>query len=155
MSYQEKKSLTNIISSIVITAVYGVLVYQRYLNGSLDDSNIFRFWAIILLIFIPISIIARIIIMIIFHFLEAVIQAAQGKELEDVIDDVVDERDKMIQMKSSVIAMYIFSLGFVIALFSQLFNVSNHLFFIIIIVTGVIMDVVSESLMMRYYRRGV
>ncbi len=155
MSYQEKQSLTNIISSIIITAVYAVVMYQRYLNGSLDDSNIFRFWAIVILIFIPISIIARIVIMIIFHIIESVIQAAQGKELEDEIADVVDERDRMIQMKSMAISMYIFSLGFVVALFSQLFDVSNHLFFIILIITGVITDVVSESLMIRYYRRGV
>jgi hypothetical protein len=155
MSYQEKKSLTNIISSILITTIYAVIVYQRYLNGTMDDSNIFKFWAIIILVFIPISIVARIIIMIVFHIVESVIQAAQGNEVEEVIDEAIDERDKLIQMKSSQVAMYIFYLGFIIALIVQLFDVSNHSFFIIMLVAGVITDVVSESLMMRYYRRGV
>ena len=154
MSYQEKKSLTNIISSVVITTVYAVIIYQKYLDGVLDDSNIFRFWAIVILIFIPISIIARIIILIIYHILEAIVQTSKGKDIDDVIDDVVDEREKLIQMKSNSISMYIFSLGFILALATQLFDVSNHLFFIVIITSGLIMDVVSESLMIRYYRRG-
>lgn len=154
MSYQEKKSVTNIISSLLITTVYGVIMYQRYLNGSIEDSNIFRFWAIIILVFIPISIVARIIIMIIFHILESVVQAAQGKEVEDSMS-AIDERDKLVSMKSNSIAMYIFSLGFMVALVTQMFDVSNHVFFIVIIIFGLITDVTSESLMIRFYRRGV
>lgn len=154
MSYKEKQSITNIISSILITTLYAVIMYQRYLDGGLDYSSVFKLWAIVILIFIPISIVARIIIMIFFNIFESVLQAAKGEELEDNMD-IVDERDKLIQMKSSAIAMYIFSLGFIIALITQLFDVSNHLFFIIMIIAGLITDVVSESLMIRYYRRGL
>lgn len=153
MTFNEKKSLTNIFSSIIITTIYAIIIYQKYLNGVLDDSNIFRFWAIIIMIFIPISIIARIIILIVFHILESVVQAVKGKDLEDEID-IVDERDKLIQMKASSFSMYIFVLGFVIALTTQLFEVSNHIFFIVLIITGFITDIVSESIIIRYYRRG-
>jgi hypothetical protein len=154
MTYNEKKSLTNIISSILITTIYAVVIYQKYLNGTLDDANIFKFWAIIILIFIPISIVARIIIMIIFHIIESVFQTVKGEEIEDEMD-IVDERDKLIQVKSSAISMYVFALGFIVALVTQLFNVSNHVFFIVLIVAGLISDIVSESLIIRYYRRGV
>ncbi len=154
MSYQEKQSVTNIISSILITTVYAIVMYQKYLNGGLDYSNIFKLWAVVILIFIPISIAARIIILIIFNILESVVQAAKGEELSDEMN-IVDERDKLIQMKSSAIAMYIFSLGFIIALLTQLFDVSNHLFFIVMIAAGLVTDVVSELLVFRYYRRGV
>lgn len=154
MTYNEKMSLTNIISSILITTIYAIIVYQKYLNGSFDNSDIFKLWAIIILIFIPISIVARIIIMIIFHILEAAVQAAQGKDIEDEMD-IVDERDKFIQMKASTISIYIFSLGFILALATQLFDVSNHVFFIVLVIAALITDIVSESLMIIYYRRGV
>ncbi len=154
MTYNEKKSVTNIFSSVLITTIYAIVIYQKYLNGVLDDSDIFRFWAIIILIFIPISVVARIIIMIVFHILESVVQASQGKNIDDEID-IVDERDKHIQMKASAITMYIFVLGFVLALVTQLFDVSNHVFFIVLVVAGLITDIVSESLIIRYYRRGV
>lgn len=154
MSYNEKKSVTNIISSLLITIIYAIVVYQKYLNGALDASDIFRFWAIVILVFIPISIVARIIIMIVFHIFEAVLQAAKGKDIEDEMD-IVDERDKLIQMKTSATSMYIFAFGFIIALVTQLFEVSHHIFFIVLIIAGLITDIVSESLMIRYYRRGV
>ena len=153
MSYNEKKSVTNILSSLLITTIYAIIIYQKYLNGGLDPSNIFKFWAIIILIFIPISILARIIIMIIFHIFEAVLLAAKGKDIEDEMD-IVDERDKLIQMKTSATSMYIFVFGFIIALATQLFDVSQHIFFIVLIIAGVITDIVSESLIIRYYRRG-
>jgi hypothetical protein len=154
MTYNEKKSVTNIFSSVLITTIYAIIIYQKYLNGALDDSNIFRFWAIIILIFIPISIAARIIIMIIFHILESVVQASKGKSIDDEID-IVDERDKFIQMKASATSMYIFIIGFVLALVTQLFDVSNHVFFIVLIAAGLITDLVSELLIIRSYRRGV
>ncbi|MCK4551532.1 MAG: hypothetical protein KAU02_01350 [Tenericutes bacterium] len=154
MTYNEKKSLTNIVSSVLITTIYAIIIYQKYLNGVLDDTNIFKFWAIIILIFIPISIVARIIIMIIFHILESIVQTAKGNDIEDEMD-IVDERDKFIQVKASATSMYIFGLGFVLALVTQLFDVSNHIFFIVLMIAGLITDIVSESLMIRYYRRGV
>ncbi len=154
MSYQEKKSLTNIISSILITGIYSLVIYQKYLNGSFDTSNIFRFWAIIILIFIPISIVARIIIMIVFHVLESVVQTAKGEEV-DLDMDITDERDKLIEMKAAKISMMVFALGFVIALAVQLLDVSNHSFFIIMIFAGFLSEVVSDTLSIIYYRKGV
>lgn len=154
MSYQEKKSVTNIISSILITGVYALIMYQKYLSGSLDDSNIFKFWAIIFLIFIPISIVARIIIMIIFHILEAIVQTAKGNEFDDELE-IEDERDKFIQMKASKISLIVFFLFFILAFVTQLFNVSHHLFFITLILGGFLTDLTSEIFTIKYYRKGV
>lgn len=154
MSYQEKKSVTNIISAIVITGVYAYIMYQRYLNGAMDDSNIFKFWAIIILVFIPISIIARIIIMIVFHIIEAIVQTAKGEEFDGTMD-IVDERDKLISLKATRLSLAIFTSGFMVALISQLFDISNHIFFITLFAFGLLSDVVSEVQMIMHYKKGV
>lgn len=153
MTYNEKKSVANIASGIIITLIYGLIMYQRYLNGLLDDSNVIKMWAVVILIFIPISVIARIIIMIVFHIVEAIVQNVKGNDIEEEMD-IVDERDKLIQMKASSTSMFIFAIGFIIALITQLFDVSNHLFFIVMVIAGLATDVVSEAMMIRYYRRG-
>ncbi len=153
MSYQESKSLTNIFSSIIITGIYTLIVYQRYLNGNVDTTDIFRFWAIVILIFIPISIVARIIIMIIFSIGTAIVQTAQGEEAE--VMDVIDERDKLIELKATKISLIIFSLGFILALVTQVINMNNHVFFITLIGAGVITEIVSELFTIIYYRKGV
>ncbi len=153
MSYNEKKSITNIVSSIIITGVYAIIIYQKYLNGSIDATNVFKFWAIIILIFIPISIIARIIIMIIFSIINAVVQTAKGEDLDEA--DLVDERDKLIELKVTKASLIVFSLGFVLALVTQAFNMSNHMFFITLMLAGVITEIVSETMTIMYYRKGV
>lgn len=153
MTYQETKSLTNIISTIAITGIYAIIIYQRVLNGIADTSDVFKFWALTILIFIPISIAARIIIMIIFSIINATVQTAKGEEID--IDDVVDERDKLIELKSMRISLIIFSLGFIIALGTQLIDMSHHMFFITLIAFGLISEIVSDISMIVYYRKGV
>lgn len=155
MSYKEKMKVANIVSSVVITTVYAIIMYQRYLNGTISDENIFRFWAVVILIFIPISIVARIIILILFNISNAVVETAKGNDFEEEMDDITDERDKLIERKANYIGMFVFSAGFILALVSQLFDVSNHLFFIILVVAGFMTDILSESLAIVYYRRGV
>ena len=153
MSYQESKSLTNILSTIIVTGVYALIVYQRYLNGAVDTTDVFRFWAITILIFIPISVVARIVIMIIFTIINTVVQTAKGEEADNV--DFVDERDKLIELKTMRISLMIFALGFILALVTQVTNMSNHMFFITIIIFGVISDIASEVITIFYYRKGV
>jgi hypothetical protein len=153
MSYQESKSLTNIVSTIIITGIYAIIIYQRVLNGISDTSDIFRFWSMTILIFIPISVVARIIIMVVFSIINAVIQTAKGEDLD--IDDIVDERDKLIELKTMRISLIVFSLGFILALVTQAINMSNHMFFITLISFGVISEIVSDTSTIIYYRKGV
>ena len=153
MSQQESRSLTNILSTIIITGVYALIVYQRYLNGTIDTSDVFRFWAIAILIFVPISVVARIIILIIYAIGNSVVATAKGEEPEDI--DFTDERDKLIELKSTKISLVVFSLGFLLALATQAANMSNHLFFITLIIVGVITEVVSEIATIIYYRKGI
>jgi len=153
MSYQESRSLTNIISTILITGIYSLVVYQRYLNGVADTTDVFRFWALTILIFIPISIVARIIIMIIFSIINAAIQTAKGEEADEL--EITDERDKLIELKATKISLIVFSIGFILALVTQITSMSHHMFFIALIIFGVISEIVSETMTIIYYRKGI
>lgn len=153
MSYQEKKSLTNIISSVVITIIYAIIMYQRYSNGAFDTTNVMKLWAIIILIFIPISIVAKIIIEIMFRITDNVVSTVKGEEVDE--GDIVDERDRLIGLKATQISMAVFVIGFMLALISQVMNMSNHTFFIILVVFGLLSELASETMTILYYRKGV
>jgi hypothetical protein len=153
MSYQESKSLTNIISTILITGIYALVVYQRYLNGVGDINDIFRFWSITILVFIPISIVARIIIMIIFSIINTAVQTAKGEEAGEL--EITDERDKLIELKATRISLIVFSIGFILALVTQVTSTSHHMFFITLIIFGVFSEIVSETVTIIYYRKGI
>ncbi len=153
MTYQERKTLIDIISSVLIFGIYGFIVYQRYLNGAVDTTDVFVFWSRFILILIPITIVAKIITVIIFTIMNSIVTEVTGGEEDDV--NLVDERDKLIDLKTVRNSMVFFSLGFVLALASQLVGFSNHAFFIIIVVFGLMGDLFGGASKIWYYRRGV
>lgn len=152
MSYQEKRSLFNIVVSIIITVFYFITINAKYQNGAFDTTNMLRFWAVVILIFIPVSIISRIIAMILYRIFGEITDEVRG-EKED--RDVIDERDKLIELKSNKVAQIVFILGFIGALFTLLFNASVSVFFILMLASGFVGDLASNIMQIVYYRRGI
>ncbi|XMB67045.1 hypothetical protein RI065_00580 [Mycoplasmatota bacterium zrk1] len=151
MSYQEKRNLFNIVVSSIITVIYFITINTKYQNGAFDTSNMLRFWAVVILIFIPVSVISRIIALILFRIYGAITDEVRG-EKED--RDVIDERDKLIELKSNKVAQIIFILGFIGALFTLLFNASVSVFFILMLASGFVGELASNIMQIVYYRRG-
>ncbi|QVK20756.1 hypothetical protein KHQ82_10670 [Mycoplasmatota bacterium] len=151
MSYQEKRNLFNIVVSSIITVIYFIIINTKFQNGAFDTSNMLRFWAVVILIFIPVSVISRIIALILFRIYGAISDEVRG-EKED--RDVIDERDKLIELKSNKVAQIIFILGFIGALFTLLFNASVSVFFILMLASGFVGELASNIMQIVYYRRG-
>lgn len=61
MSQNERNSVISLIVSISVTAPYLFHVFSRYQSGAFSPTEELRFWAIAILILIPIRIIAEII----------------------------------------------------------------------------------------------
>ena len=147
MSYQERRSLVNLISSIVIMALYTAYMMQRYPAASPYSPAIFRFWGSFYLILIPVAIVARIIIYIVF----AIVNAIATREEEPPI---TDERDKLVELKASQNSLYVFALGFVLAMGSLVVEQPPSVMFIILIGAGVVSEIISDISQFYFYRRG-
>lgn len=152
MTYQERRSLTNILMTIVITLVYALIIINKYNNGDFDTSNMMRFWSLIIVVYIPISIAARIVLMIVFRIFGEIKDEVSGNK--EIDRDIVDERDKLIELKSNRNSGIIFAFGFIAALVSQLFDASISTFFIIMLAGGVLADIMTSVSEIFYYRRG-
>lgn len=152
MSYQERRSLFNIFLSIITSLVYGLIILSRYNNGLMDTSNMFRFWSIVILLVIPVTIVSKIIALIIFRIFGEIFDEISGKK-ED--RDIVDERDKLIELKSDRFSQYVFALGFILGLVSQLFTDNVSYFFIIMISGGFLSELSTSIMQIVYYRKGV
>ena len=147
MSYQEKRSLVNLVSTILITALYAAYMMQRYPAGNAYSPEVFRFWGSFFLILIPVSIVARIVIYIIFH----IINAVTTREEEPPI---TDERDRLIELKSGQMSLYVFTAGFVLAMVSLVADMPPSVMFIILICAGVVSEMLSDITQFYFYRRG-
>jgi len=122
MDYQQKKSIVSIVESVAVVAVYCIYVLGKLRQGavSMEDT---RFFAVTMLTFIGIGIAFTIAIQVVFHVLLSVSIAVrerekESKEIEHAINAamVEDERDKIIDLKSTRIPYMAAMLGFVAGL---------------------------------------
>jgi hypothetical protein len=147
MSYQERRSLVNIISSVVIPALYSAVMIRRYPDVDPYAREIFQFWGAFFLILIPVSIAARILIYIVFAILNAI--ATREEDLP-----VTDERDRLIALRGGQLSMAVFAFGVMLAMGALVVDLPPAAMFIILICAGVASEVVSELAQFYFYRRG-
>ena len=148
MSYQEKQNIVNIFSGLLVTVIYALLVYQRHLQGNFDQTEDFRTWGIIFLIFIGISIVVRVIIQIIFHIANAIATREENIPVED-------ERDQLIKLKATRNSYYAFTSGFVLSVVGLALGMPVHWIFIAFVGFGLIAEILDNGSQIYYYRKGI
>jgi hypothetical protein len=147
MSFQERRSLVNLISTILITALYSAYMVQSYPDASPYSPDVFRFWGSFFLILIPVSIVARIVIYIVFYIVNTI--ATRQEE-----PTITDERDNLIELKATRYSLYVFGVGVLLAMGSLVIDMPPSVMFIILICAGVVSEMVSEISQFYFYRRG-
>ncbi|WP_420489167.1 hypothetical protein [Neobacillus vireti] len=147
MTYQEKKSIVSFISAILIFGTYCLYMYPRY-PGSLESPETFRYWGYFVLILLVFSIVAHIMISIIF----TIIYRITSKEKEP---GFADELDKLVDLKANRNSFFIFIIGFLLAMGSLIIYQHSQVMFIILIISGFISDLTGSLTKFYHYRRGV
>jgi hypothetical protein len=109
--------------------------------------NDFKFWGKAFLILIPVTIIAQIIIHIIFAIINKIVT-------DEEISNINDERDKLIELKAIRISHWTFTLGFMLAMASQAIGMQPWVMFITMISSGFISAMASEIAKLYFYHRG-
>lgn len=148
MSYREKENIVNIFSGLLITLIYSWIIYGRYLDGSLDLKENFSQWGVILLIYMLVSIVARIIIYIVFNIINTIVTREMDIPAED-------ERDKLIKLKSTRNSHFAFSGGFVLSIIGLAFGMPIYWIFIAFILSGLLTEIIDNVSQIYYYRKGV
>ena len=148
MSYREKENLVNIFSGLVVAAILGLAIYQRHLNGDFDLTQDFRAWGIIFLVFMGFSIVARIIIYIVFHIINAIVTREQEIPIED-------ERDKLIKLKAIRNSHYAFTSGFVLSIIGLSLGMPIFWIFVIFVISGLFSEIIDNGSQIYYYRKGI
>jgi VanZ family protein len=66
-----------------------------------------------------------------------------------------DERDKLIELKAERNSHWVFCLGFLLAMASQVMHMAPSVMFIVLILSGFVSDIFGEVSQLYFYRRGV
>ena len=86
-------------------------MYQRFQNGNADTSNMVKYWATFIVLLVPISIAARIIITIFFHIGFEVVNAAKGEESDN--SELVDE---YFHLNNGHVVFYLLGISFILGI---------------------------------------
>lgn len=147
MSFQEKRALVSGVSTILINVLYAREMSARYPTSGDYSPEVFQFWGMYLLLLIGVTIVAYIIIHIIFVILNTI--ATREEE-----PNIVDERDKLIDLKATRNSLYVFQIGFLLAMVALVAGAAPSLMFVILIGAGVVSSLVSDISQFYFYRRG-
>lgn len=148
MSYQEKKGIISLISTILIFGFYSWYMFQKYDGGSLDQVDMFKFWGAFVLNLILVSILANIVISILFVIMYKI-------TTHEIVPSFTDELDKIIDLKATRNSHYVFILGFLLSMGSLVLEMPISAMFIILICSGFLSAVVGILTQLYLYRRGV
>lgn len=148
MTYQEKKSIVNMISGLLITAIYALIVYQRHQQGQFDLTQDFKAWGIVFLIFVGISIVARIIIYIIFHIINTI-------ATREVDIPITDERDRLIELKATRNSYIAYMVSFLTAMVLLALGMPVFGLFICLVCGGLLSEIIENSSKIYYHRKGI
>jgi Na+/H+ antiporter NhaD/arsenite permease-like protein len=148
MTYQEKKSIVSVISAILIFGLYCLYMYPQYPSGSVDSAETFRYWGTFVLMLTLISIIAHILISIIFNIVFRI--TTREKEPK-----FADELDKLIDLKAFRNSFFVFVIGFLFAMGSLVIYQPPTVMFMILIISGFVSDVTGSATKLYHYRKGV
>lgn len=149
MSYHERRSVVYLISTILINVAYAAYVAQCFPDVDPYSVEMFRFWGTFFLVLIPVNIVARIAILIVFAILDTI---ATGKE--EPATNVTDERDKLIDLKSNQYSLWALVIGFMLAMIALVLEMPPSVMFVLLFIAGTVGEILSSIFQFYFYRRG-
>ena len=148
MSYQERRALVSILSTIVISVVYFRFMFERMPDASAYSPEMFKYWGTVFVLLIPVTIVAKIIVTIVFSILNTI----ATREGEPAFQD---ECDRLIDLKSMRTGFVIFMIAIVLGIGSLALDMPPTVMFLCFFAGGIASDVASDVSQFLLYRRGV
>ncbi len=148
MSYQEKSIFVNLFSSIVVFGIYGYFMLQMYQEGQFVGEEGAQLVGKSVLWLMGAGIVFHIIAHILFNIIYAIVKRESNPSF------VVDERDRLIELRSLRVAYYLLGAGFVGAMVALATGQGVFVAFNILIVSLPVSGLAESLTQLFLYRRG-
>ena len=150
MSYQEKNTTGSFISFTLILGFYLVRLFQMVQDDGLNPPDVYKLWGIVIVL----GIILTIISIIFMHILGAIIESVKTGGEEPQIDDLEDERDKLIDLKGTQVSYIVVSFGVFLSMLTMVLGQPPLVMFCLLIFFGLVAQIVGDLSRLYRYRRG-
>jgi hypothetical protein len=149
MSFQEKNITVTLVNFSLILGFYLIRVFQMLQGGSFNSTNVFRLWGVVIAMAVVVTIFATILT----HIVSAIIQAIKTKG-EPNIEDIADERDRLIDLRGTKVTYFVSSIGVFLSMLTFVLGQPPLVMFTLLIFFGVVSQVIGDIWRLYLYRRG-
>lgn len=147
MSYQEKNISVSLATSLLILAFYAINVLRLYADGEPDAADVYRLWAIIIVLTIVVNIVATILTQIVWSIITR-------EEIDEGEAFITDERDELIELRGTRYAYIVTGIGIFFSMLSLVVGFSALVMFNLLIVFLIVAEIAGDVSRLRLYRRG-
>ena len=151
MSFKERTIAATLASFILIMIVFLIGVFRMVQADGLNSDDLFRLFGIVIVLGIVFTVLA----IILSHILSAIVQSIQSGGEEPELEDIEDERDKLIDLKGTRIAYIVASIGVFVSMLTFVLNQEPLVMFTLLTFFGILASIVESAARLVYYRRGV
>ncbi len=149
MSFKEKNIMVTLVNFSLILIVYLSATAYMSINDKFTSTNVFRVWGVVIVMAIFVSIAATIITHIVLGIFEGI---KTGEKTQPFMDDLEDERDKMIDLRGTKITYTVSSLGSAVAMLSFVLGATPLVMFSLLIFFGVLSQIIGDITRLLIYR---
>jgi hypothetical protein len=150
MSFQEKNVTVTLVNFSLILGFFLIRVWQMVQNETFTPTNVFRLWGVIIVLAIVVTIAATILT----HMVSAIIEAVKTGNQDPQIEDVEDERDRLIDLRGTKVTYLLSSLGGFLAMLTFALGQPPLVMFTLLIFFGLVAQIVGDVSRLILYRRG-
>ena len=147
MTYHSRKSMVSIITSIIIFIYLYIDILQRIQAVGVESFAAPKLWGIFYFKLLAVTIVVKIIIMIIFNIINSI-------ATKEGAPSIIDERDRLIELKAVRNFCFMFSFGFFFAMGALVINQPISMMFNLLALAIVVSGVVLDISYIIYYERG-
>lgn len=150
MTYQQINIVVTLTSQLVVLVYYMINLLRMVQSGGLVDSRLFTIWAVVIIASIIIIIVGTILTTIMISIARAIRTGTVEEERF-----IVDERDKMIDLKGERVSYIVFSIGVFLSMLTFALGQSPLVMFSLLILSGILGGITGDIAKLSLYRKGV
>ncbi len=147
MTYQEKRSVAYLTSTLIVVVIYCIYVFYFNSERSLNPETDFKFYGITIILILPAMIIVNILTHIVFNVMHTMLTKEKGDHFED-------ELDKAIELRSNRNAYNTFLIGFLLSMISQALEMPPYVMFNLLVASFLSGSMVWSISHLYFYRKG-
>jgi hypothetical protein len=150
MSFQQKNVTVSLVTFTLILGFYLIRLAQFILDGSFNSANVFRLWGFI----IAFAVVGTILATILTHILSVITEAVRTGEEDPKVEDIEDERDRLIDLRGTKVTYFVSSIGGFLSMLTFVLGQPPLVMFSLLIFFGVLAQILGDISRLYLYRRG-